>query len=70
MPPEAPTVSELGSTSSAPNEPASSETKKISAKRTRPIAGSSSEPRIQSENMLKSRWKKPACRKPAVTTRQ
>ena len=31
MPPEAPTVSEFGSTTSAPNEPASSETKKISA---------------------------------------
>ena len=70
MPPEAPTVSAFGSTSSAPNEPASTETKKISAKRSCPIAGSSIVPRIQSENMLNSRWKKPAWRKPAVTTRQ
>ena len=25
---------------------------------------------MYSESMLKSRWKKPACRKPAVTSRQ
>ena len=70
MPPEAPTVSESGVTISAPNEPASTETKKISAKRSCPTAGSSIEPRIQSENMLNSRCGKPACRKPAVTMRQ
>ena len=42
----------------------------MSAKRKRPTAGSSIVPRMQSESMLKSRWKKPACRKPAVRSRQ
>ena len=70
MPPDAPTVSEFGSISSTPREPANTDTKKISPKRTEPIAGSSSWPRIQSANMLKKMWKKLACRKPAVSRRQ
>jgi hypothetical protein len=41
----------------------------MTPKRTRPIAGSSRLPSTHSPNMLKSRWSKPVCRKPAVRIR-
>ena len=42
----------------------------MTAKRTCPTAGSRICPRMYSENMLVARWKKPTCRKPAVSSRQ
>jgi hypothetical protein len=42
----------------------------MAAKRTCPSAGSSRRPRYQSRYMLKAMWRKPACRKPLVISRQ
>ena len=57
--PDAPTVCASGVTSSAPNDPASSDVKYSAAKRTDPSAGSSIWPSTQSRYMLK-----PMCSRP------
>ena len=57
--PEAPTVGEFGVSSSAPNEPHSSEVKYSERNRTLPIAGSSSVPRKYRMYMLKPMWRIP-----------
>ena len=57
----------LGCSSTAPNEPASRLAKYSSAKRTRPMAGSSSWPSWNSSSMFMPMWKMPKCKKPDET---
>ena len=60
----------VGDSSSAPNEPPSSDTKNTIAKRSRPSVGSRSGPRKYRKYMLKPMCRSPACSKPAVRIRQ
>ncbi len=68
--PDAPTVTALGSSSSAPNEPASTEAKYSATKRAWPSDGSSIVPIQYRMYMLKPMCRIPECRNAPVTSRQ
>jgi hypothetical protein len=69
-PPDAPTVAVVGEeSSSAPNEPASTEVKYSARNRARPSAGSSIVPSQYRTYMLKRMCRIPECRKAEVTSR-